>query len=297
MFPFHWNRSTLVVGILTAVVFAAIAMPGSLGTVLAQTSGAPPPPPPATVTVTVVVNNETTTVVTTPGGLASIALPPGSQITSISLDVTTSPAATGATADAALSAVIDFIDSSGLTGTATGTEVGYLFEIDFGGTVRNIGTRGPALVMDYRALALFGREAFQTTGPTVLAKPATATLNVKPETLAQVGGDLSRLQVVFVDPVNKVSEAVKMLPSPGPGKISFEFTKKGAYAVLVRPIVTASPAAATPVAGAVVPRPANTGTGLPVEFTSTVSLLAVAVSVLVLGAAAGGTALAVRRRR
>jgi len=304
---FGLSRATLAVGAVTLALALVALAPGGFGTALAQTTpGVPPPAPPATVTVTVVVNNETTTVVTTPGGLASIVLPPGSQITSISLDVVTSPSATSATADAALTAVLEFIESSGLTGAGSGTEVGYVFEIAFGGTVRTIGSGGPALVMDYRSLLMFGREAFQTTGPTVLAKPAVATLNVKPETLAQVGGDLSRLQVVFIDPVNKISEPVKMVASPGPGAISFEFTKKGSYAVIVRPIVTAAPTAGSVVtpaagtggapAGAVVPRPANTGTGIPAEQSSRLMLPLLAAAVLGLGLA-GGVALRTARRR
>ncbi len=65
-----------------------------------------------------------------------------------------------------------------------------------------------------------------------LPQPATGILNVLPETLAQAGGDLSRLAVYFVDPDNGVIEPVKMLPSPAPGQLAFEFTKPGAYAVL-----------------------------------------------------------------
>jgi len=308
MFSFRWDRSALAVGLVTAVVLATIAMPGNLGTALAQTGGTPPPPPPAVVTITVVVNNETQTIVTTPGNLGTVTLPAGSQVTSISLTVTTNPEQAGATAIGAVNAVTDFVadvlggtSTSSFTGAGTSDgqlELGYVFDISFGGSARAIGARGPALVMDYAALREFGREAFQTSGPTVLAKAAVGTLNVKAETLAQVGGDLSRVSVYFVDPAKKVIEPVKMLPSPGPGKVSFEFTKAGSYAVMVNAIVAAPAAgAATPAAGAVVPRPANTGTGLPVEMTSTVGLLAVAASVLVLGAAAGGTAIAVRRRR
>ena len=302
------SRGVLAATVLGVALAAVALMPGNLGTALAQTTGTPPPPPPAVVTITVVVNNQTQTIVTTPGNLATVTLPPGSEVTSISLTVTTSPAGANQASTAATDAVTSFV-SEVLGGSSTfentsadfqegNLELGYLFDISFGGSARAIGGRGPALVMNYAALREFGREAFQTSGPTVLAKAAVGTLNVKAETLAQVGGDLSRVSVYFVDPAKKVIEPVKMLPSPGPGKVSFEFTKAGSYAVMVNAIVAAPAAgAATPAAGAVVPRPANTGTGLPVEMTSTVGLLAVAASVLVLGAAAGGTAIAVRRRR
>ncbi|MGE3961607.1 MAG: hypothetical protein AB7F65_08010 [Dehalococcoidia bacterium] len=275
-------RRFAILGVALALVAVAL-MPGTWRSALAQTAG-PPPPPPATVSVTVIINNTVETIVTTPGGLASLTIPPGSQITSIALDVITSPAATGATADAALSAVIDFIDASGLTGTATGTEVGYLFEIDFNpGQAANFMTSQP-MVMNGITFTQLGGTVFQAGS--VLPEPGVATLNVLPETLAQVGGDLSRLFVVFVDPVAGVSEEVTMLPSPGAGQLSFEFTKEGSYAVLVRPIAGAPEA----------PAPAETGMGA-AEETGATNPLAIALgAAALLGIAGLGARFAMGRR-
>ena len=278
------NHRRLIATSVALALVAVALLPGTWRSALAQTAGTPQPPPPATVSVTVVVNNTVETIVTTPGGLASLSIPPGSQITSISLDVVTSPAATSATADAALAAVIDFIDSSGLTGTASGTEVGYLFEIDFNpGQAANFMTSQP-MVMNGITFTQLGGTVFQAGS--VLPEPGVATLNVLPETLAQVGGDLSRLFVVFVDPTAGVTEEVTMLPSPGPGVIAFEFTKEGSYAIMVRPIAGA-PAA---------PSPADTGMGVTQESGAT-NPLAIALGVAaLLGIAGIGARFAMGRR-
>ncbi len=277
-------RRLVVLGVALALVVAAL-LPGTWRSALAQTAGTPPPPPPATVSVTVVVNNQVETIVTTPGGLASLSIPPGSQITSIALDVVTSPGASSATADAALAAVIDFIDSAGLTGSASGTEVGYLFEIDFNPSqAANFMTSQP-MVMNGITFTQLGGTVFQAGS--VLPEPGVATLNVLPETLAQVGGDLSRIFVVFVDPDAGVTEEVTMLPSPGAGQVAFEFTKEGSYAVMIRQIAVDAPAA---------PSPAETGMGA-AEESGAKNPLAIALgAAALLGIAGLGARVAMGRR-
>ncbi|PKN82863.1 MAG: hypothetical protein CVU47_01370 [Chloroflexi bacterium HGW-Chloroflexi-9] len=273
---------------------AVALLPGSFSPALAQTAGTPPPPPPAIVTVTVVVNGDTETIVTTPGGLATVVLPPGSAVTTISLTVTTTPASASAEADTATLAVTDFV-SNLLGGTAdlTGStstvldgetvELAYVFTVSFGGSASNA---GQMFVMSSSAMLQVQQGAFLQTG-TELPEPATGILNVLPETLAQAGGDLSRLSVYFVDPNGGIFEPVKMLPSPAPGQLAFEFTKEGAYAILVN-VVTAE--------ATVAPAPANTGISATTEAdrTGTDALLAGTVLATI---ALGGLGLRFARRR
>jgi len=292
----HRPRRALAFGVAIAIALIAL-LPGAWGTALGQTAGAPPPP--AVVTVTVVVDGTSTQVITTPGGLASIILPPGSQITSVSLTVTTSPAAVSSEAAASTQAVTNFIEELGGAAWILGNlstvnfagsniQVGYVFAVSFDSAASALGV-GPQLVMNGGALAQLqlSQEAFQTAE---LAVAAVGTLNVLPETLAQVGGDLSRLIVVYVDPANNVVEAVTMLPSPGPGVLAFEFTKAGSYAVIVAAL-TPEELADVPAA----PSPADTGMG-DTESGAT-NTLAIILSVVALAGILGAGSLAVSRRR
>ncbi|GMU39282.1 MAG: hypothetical protein AMXMBFR23_01480 [Chloroflexota bacterium] len=275
-------RGFVAIGASLAVAALAL-LPGAWGTALAQTT--PPPPPPAQVTITVVVNDEEQTIVTTPGGLATVELPAGSQITSITVTVTTTPGELASTTTGASIAVAEFLETT--PSVVAGLEVGYVFEILFGGNVRAIGAGGPALVMDHAAVLQMSREVLQTTGPVVLPTPAVARLNLLPETLAQVGGDLSRISVILVDPATGIIETMTMLPSPGPGQIAFEFTKQGAYAIMVNPIT---------VGDIGVPAPANTGIAA-ADSTSRGASMWMLAGLGAVALAAGGGALAYRRTR
>lgn len=287
------SRGGVAVGIVSVILGVIAVMPGSFSPALAQTAGTPPPPPPAVVTVSVIVDGNTETIVTTPGGLATVVLPPGSAVTSISLSVTTSPSQASTQVDEATQAVTSFVSDilggtvEGVTGGLTGVsgenlQLGYVFEVSFGDTASNA---GQMFVMSYSALLQVQHGSFPQAG-VELSEPATGILNVLPETLAQVGGDLSRLAVYFVDPDSGIIEPVNMLPSPGPGQLAFQFTKEGAYAILVDAIADAGAA----------PVPANTGIPSTAEAdrTRTNALLAGTVLATI---ALGGLGLRLARRR
>jgi hypothetical protein len=291
----HHPLRIVVIGVAVAIALVAL-LPGTWAE--AQTSTAGAPPSPSTVTVTVVVNGNQETIVTTPGGLASITIPAGSQITSVSVTLVTSPEQMITNLSGSMLAVYEFVAQSGesfLGGGVSGVgfsggnfEIGYVFAIGFDSAASTLGG-GPQLVMNGGALAQLqlSEDALQTG--TELAVAASATLNVLPETLAQVGGDLSRLIVVYVDPANSVIEPVTMLPSPGPGVLAFEFTKDGSYAVMVAPL-TADEIAGGPAA----PVPADTGMGAESGATDTVAIV---LGVVALGGILGlGGRYALRRR-
>lgn len=285
-------RGGIAVGIVAVVLGALALLPGAFSPALAQTVPAPPPPPPAVVTITVVVNGNEETIATTPGGLATVILPEGSTVTGISLTVTTSPGDIAAPR-AELAAVYDFV-SNVLGGFASATPgelvddgdgnvlLAYVFEVSFGPFQAS--NAGQMFVMDSATMLQAQPGAFLQTG-IELPVPATGILNVLPETLAQAGGDLSRLSVYFVDPASGVFEPVTMLPSPGPGQIAFQFTKEGAYAILVNVISVDA-----------VPAPANTGIPASTEAdrTGTYALLAGTVLATI---ALGGLGLRFARRR
>jgi hypothetical protein len=287
------SRGAIAAGLVSVMLAVVALMPGSFSPALAQTAGTPPPPPPAVVTVSVVVDGNTETIVTTPGGLATVVLPPGSAVTSISLSVTVSPSQAGAAVDEATQAVTSFVSDilggtvEGVTGGLTGLsgenlQLGYVFEVSFGGTASNA---GQMFVMSSSAMLQMQPGSFTPAG-IELPQPATGILNVLPETLEQAGGDLSRLAVYFVDPDSGIIEPVNMLPSPGPGQLAFQFTKEGAYAILVNAIT--APGAA--------PVPANTGIPATTEADRTGAYALLAGTVLAT-IALGGLGLRFARRR
>ncbi len=281
------SRGGIVVGLVAVMLGAIALLPGAFSPALAQT--APPPPPPAVVTVTVVVDNQEQTIVTTPGGLATVILPPGSTVTSISLTVTTSPGQ-ASNVDTATAAVTSFVEEvlGGTTSIPLPTtegdslQLGYVFVVSFPNP--DASNAGQLLVMDAGTMLQVQPGLFLQTG-TELPVAATGILDVLPETLAQVGGDLSRLSVYFVDPASGTFEPVTMLPSPGPGQLAFQFTKEGAYAILVNAITVDA-----------VPAPANTGIPASTEAdrTGTYALLAGTVLATI---ALGGLGLRFARRR
>ncbi|MFA7248278.1 MAG: hypothetical protein WC273_01435 [Dehalococcoidia bacterium] len=294
---FRISRGAIAAGVAAVLVGLVALAPGTWGVALAQTAGTPsaPPPPPnstSTVTITVISGSTTTTLVTTPNQLSQVSLPPGSEVTSMTLTTTISPASSD------LAAFSTFVVDQSLSQDSV-IEVLFDIQFDLLTTARAIGTgaTSEALAMDLRGLQNAHVQIFQAKATDTLKKAAAATITVPPETLAQVGGDLSRLQVRYMNTATKVAEDVTMLPSPAANKLSFQFTKEGKYAIYVRPLVPPAGAPqAAPATAPVVPRPANTGTGIPAEGSLGSQLLPIILVTLALGAITGIGLRAARRR-
>lgn len=227
------HRSRIVaVGVAAAIAVAAL-LPGAWGTAVAQTAGE--------VQVTFTVNGTTTTVATTPDNFAAITIPPGATITGLSVFATADTdamanylqsLAQSQAAAIALAAYLgvtseSFASGAGFTGieivqSADGTRLvrGTLVLNFTTPTSSLIGSRS-ALVMDAGALSQQGFRALNFAAPADLGVVATMTINVSAEALADVGGDLSRIEIVYLNEFTGEAEPVTMLPSPGPGQVEF----------------------------------------------------------------------------
>lgn len=150
--------------------------------------------------------------------------------------------------------------------------------------------------MDAGALTQHGTQAFQAGAPADLGVVATMTINVPADALADVGGDLTRIEVVYLNEFTGEPESVTMLPSPGPGQVEFEWTKEGVYLLVTRPLVPLPPLDLAPAAQAV-PVPADTGMGDATTSTNTTAYIALAGVLAAMAATGLGARFALRRTR
>ncbi|MGE3856738.1 MAG: hypothetical protein AB7G21_07260 [Dehalococcoidia bacterium] len=364
MFSFHWNRSALLVGIVTAVVVAAIALPGTFGTALAQTDGFDPgtgggggrtttdpttgtttttttnpitqtttttttrtdgttststtTPNGETTTVVTIPNQGTVTIVQAPNQPATVTVAPANPNTDTTMQVETLSAVLAVPAgtlgaDETISIVETSFSLAIVIGVQAVNSPAALGQVTGAGIVNFAGE--PGSITPVRVFEMTVKTGSGGVGQ--IDKPIRMTWDFKPEHLAAAGGDFANLLMIGQDattgkwsPVPQVAKTATSVTFEVPHFSLWAFAVRtpGAVATPAAPQATpaagttpaagatTAPTAPTPVSG-VVPRPANTGTGIPAEAGTSLNLLAVAASVLLLGTAAGGTALAVRRRR
>lgn len=258
-------------GFVALAAAAAIAvtalLPGTWGTAVAQTAG--------DAVVTFTVNGQERTSIMSSDGRLSIDIPPGATVTGLRVFVDTGTSLTGDlmardNARAALANLLG-IESSQMNARLVGnaekvqsadgtTLLRGLVKLNF--TVPSTSLLGgrDAFVMDARSITGHGVRALQVSAPAGLGVTATMSIFVSAEAFADVGGDMSRIKVFYLNEFTGEPEPVTMLPSPGPGQIAFEWSKEGDYVIMTLPLVPLPPLDLDPVADAV-PVPANTGTG------------------------------------
>jgi hypothetical protein len=302
------HRRTAVALVAAAAVAVAALLPGTWGTAVAQTAGE--------VQVTFTVDGQQHTSILTDEGL-SIEIPPGATITGMNVFVADGTSILGdlQARTNAITALADLlgvssgnlnaalVGSAQATQSADGTRLLRGF-VRVGFTVpsnASLLSGRDAFVMDARALTQHHVRAFQVSPPTDLGVTATMSLFVSAEAVADVGGDMSRIQVFYLNEFTGEPEPVTMLPSPGPGQVAFEWTREGDYVIMTRLLVPLPPLVldAEPAPQAV-PIPADTGMGEVAGNTAanTAAYLALAgVLAALVGIGGVGARLAVRRRR
>jgi hypothetical protein len=299
-FATHHPRRALAIAVAIAIALLAL-LPGTWGTALAQTAG--------TVVVTFTVNGTETTVETTTDNLATITIPPGSTITGMEVFTSSSPDmfVAFAAAGKAQVALASFLGvdagalnantgSIGAAQSADGTWlVRTVLNLNFTVPTSSLAIEREALVMDAGALLQHGFHTVNFTAPVDLGVVASMTINVPPEALADVGGDLSRIEIIYLNEFTGEAEPVTMLPSPGPGQIAFEWSKEGTYILVTRPLVPLPPLDLAAAGGPSVPTPADTGMGA--TESGATNTLAIVLGVVALAGILGAGSLAASRRR
>jgi len=164
----------------------------------------------------------------------------------------------------------------------------------------------PGSITPVRVFELAVKKTDGTTGQ--IDKPIRMTWDFKPEHLAAAGGDFANLLMIGQD-----AATGKWSPVPQVAKtatsVTFEVPHFSLWAFAIRHVAvtpgapgapgaagTGAGAGAPPVAPAITPRPANTGTGLPAEQAMTGIALPITLVVLGLGILGGLGYRTVRRR-
>jgi len=259
-----------------------------------------------TTTVVTIPNQGTVTVVQAPGQPAQVTVAPANPNTDTTMQVDVLGAqlsVPGGTlsADETISIVEQSFNLAivlGVTRVESGAPQG----------LQNFANE-PGSIRPVRVFEMTVKKASGATGQ--IAKPIRMTWDFKPEDLAAAGGDFANLLMI-----GQNAATGKWSPVPQVAKtatsVTFEVPHFSLWAFAVRtpgvtpppppagsvgtPAATAGTGAAPAAGTGLVPRPANTGTGIPAEQSSSMLLPMLAAAALGLGLA-GGVALRTVRRR